>query len=262
MIELYHADMSTCAQKIRLLLAEKELEWEGHLLNLRTRDQHAPDYLELNPNGVVPTLVHDGTVVIESTVICEYIDDAFPDPPVRPASPAERARMRQWTKWLDEVLHYYTGVLSGSIAFRFQHLARPAEELKAYIDGIPDPKRRERQRQQIELGMDAPQFAEAVRAFDRFVHDLDTQLQKTEWMAGSSYSLAEIGYTPYLIRLDELQRWGWMDDKPRVTELYEAIKAKHNFRPGYLDWRNEAYCELMAEKGADAWPKIQKILAE
>ncbi len=101
--------------------------------------------------------------------------------------------MRQWTKWLDEVLHYYTGVLSGSIAFRFQHLARPAEELKAYIDGIPDPKRRERQRQQIELGMDAPQFAEAVRAFDRFVRDLDTQLQKTEWMAGSSYSLAEIG---------------------------------------------------------------------
>ncbi len=68
--------------------------------------------------------------------------------------------------------------------------------------------------------------------------------------------------TRYLIRLDELKLWGWMDDKPRVTELYEAIKARPNFRPGYLDWRNEAYCELMAEKGADARPKIQKILAE
>ncbi len=260
MIELYHADMSTCAQKVRLLLAEKGLAWEGHLLNLRTRDQHDPDYLKLNPNGVVPTLVHDGTVIIESTVICEYLDDAFPDPSVRPAAPAERARMRQWTKWLDEVLHYYTGVLSGSIAFRFQHLARPADELKAYIEGIPDPKRRERQHQQIELGMDAPQFAEAVRAFDRFVRDLDAQLQKTEWMAGKSYSLAEIGYTPYLIRLDELRLWGWMDDKPRVTELYEAIKARPNFKPGYLDWKNQAYCDLMAEKGAEAWPRIREMI--
>jgi glutathione S-transferase len=260
MIELYHADMSTCAQKIRLLMAEKGLQWEGHLLNLRHRDQHAPDYLKLNPNGVVPTLVHDGIVILESTVICEYLDDAFPDPPVRPKAPAERARMRQWTKWLDEVLHYYTGVLSGSIAFRHQHLARPADELKAYIEGIPDAKRRDRQRQQIELGMDAPQFADAVHVFNKFVTDLEAQLRQTDWMAGGSYSLAEIGYTPYLIRLDELQLWSWMDDKPHVTELYERIKARANFQPGYLDWRNDAYCALMAEKGAEAWPRIKDIV--
>jgi len=260
MIELYHADMSTCAQKIRLLMAEKGLEWEGHLLNLRHRDQHALDYLKPNPNGVVPTLVHDGIVILESTVICEYLDDAFPDPPVRPSAPAERARMRQWTKWLDEVLHYYTGVLSGSIAFRHQHLARPADELKAYIEAIPDTKRRDRQRQQIEHGMDAPQFAEAVQVFNKFVTDLEAQLQQTEWMAGGSYSLAEIGYTPYLIRLDELQLWSWMDDKPHVTELYERIKARPNFNAGYLDWRNDTYCALMAEKGAEAWPRIKEVL--
>ena len=110
MIELYHADMSTCAQKVRLTLADKGLPWESHLFNLRRRDQHDPDYLKLNPNGVVPTLVDDGAVIIESTVICEYLDDAYPNPTLRPAAPAERARMRQWTKWLDEVLHYHTGV--------------------------------------------------------------------------------------------------------------------------------------------------------
>jgi glutathione S-transferase len=168
--------------------------------------------------------------------------------------------MRQWTKWLDEVLHFHTGVLSGSIAFRFQHLARPPDQLRAYIEGIPDPKRRERQRQQIELGMDAPQFAEAVRVFDRFVTDLEAQLERTEWMAGDSYSLAEIGYTPYLIRLDELRLWSWMDDKPHVTDLYERLKARPNFKPGYLDWKNQAYVDLMAEKGAEAWPRIREIL--
>lgn len=260
MIELYHADMSTCAQKVRMILADKGLTWESHLFNLRQLDQHQPDYLKLNPNGVVPTLVDDGIIIIESTVICEYLDDAYPDPPLRPAPAAERVRMRLWTKWLDEVLHYYTGVLSGSIAFRHQHLARPAEQLKAYIDGIPDPKRRERQRQQIQLGMDAPQFADAVWIFDKFITDLEAQLEQTKWMAGSSYSLAEIGYTPYLIRLDELQLWSWMDKRPRITDLYERIKDRPNFKDGYLDWKNQAYVDLMAEKGAAAWPKIRGIL--
>ena len=63
MIGLHHADMSTCAQKVRLALAEKELPWVGHQLNLRKSDQHRPEYLKLNPNGVVPTLVDDGRVV-------------------------------------------------------------------------------------------------------------------------------------------------------------------------------------------------------
>lgn len=260
MIELYHGDMSTCAQKVRLVLAEKGLTWESHLLNLRLRDQHQPDYLKLNPNGVVPTLVHDGMPVIESTVICEYLDDVYPDPPLRPANPLERARMRVWTKRLDEVLHFYTGVLSGSIAFRFQHLARPADELEAYIEGIPDARRRERQRQQIDLGMDAPQFVDCVRTFEKFLGDFEKQLSETDWFAGASYSLADIAYTPYLIRLDELQLWSWMDKRPHITGWYGRIKARDNFGPGYTDWKNQAYVDLMAEKGADAWPKIQEIL--
>ena len=84
MIELYHNDMSTCAQKVRFTLAEKNLTWESHHLDLRARDQQKPDYVKLNPNAVVPTLVHDGTVIVESNVINEYLDDAFPAPALRP----------------------------------------------------------------------------------------------------------------------------------------------------------------------------------
>ncbi len=94
MIELYHNDMSVCAAKVRTALVEKGLEWKGYHLDLRAGDAQKPDYVELNPNAVVPTLVHDGRVVSESTVICEYLDDAFPEPPLRPADPFSRARMR------------------------------------------------------------------------------------------------------------------------------------------------------------------------
>jgi glutathione S-transferase len=91
MIELYHNDMSVCAQKARFALAEKKLKWEGHHLNLRAADQQKPEYLKLNHNAVVPTLADNGAVIIESTVICEYLDDAYPEPRLRPSDAVGRA---------------------------------------------------------------------------------------------------------------------------------------------------------------------------
>ena len=103
-ITLYHNDMSVCAQKVRLTLAEKGIEYESRHLNLRAGDQKNPDYLKLNPNGYVPTLVHDDFVVCESTVICEYLDDAFPAPALKPADARGRARMRGFTKFIDAAI--------------------------------------------------------------------------------------------------------------------------------------------------------------
>ncbi len=262
MIELYHAAMSTCAQKARLVLAEKGLEWTGHLMNLRKCDQHQPDYLKLNPNGVVPTLVDDGNVVIESAVICEYLDDAYPEPPMRPTDPHQRARMRLWTKRLDERLHFATGVISGSVAFRHQHLARPPDELKAYIEGIPDPVRRDRQRQQIELGIKAAQFKPAIARFESWLTDMERDLSDHPWMAGDSYSLADVAYTPYVIRIHELNMQPMLDDRPHIRDWYECIQARSNYKPGYLDWKNDDYVALMRDKGADTWPWIKDIIAE
>ena len=127
-LELYHHGSSVCAAKVRFYLAEKDLPWEGHYIDILKGEQFAPEYIKLNPKAVVPTLLHNGTVIRDSTNICEYLDDAYPEPSLKPEAAFERARMRQWTKRLDEIIHFYTGVLSGSIAFRHQHLARPADE--------------------------------------------------------------------------------------------------------------------------------------
>src|SRR3989304_8296636 len=96
MIDLYHNDMSVCAQKVRFAVAEKKLAWEGHHLNLRAGDQQKPEYLKLNPNAVVPTLVDNGTVIIESTVINEYLDDAYPEPRLKPMDAAGAAGTGLW----------------------------------------------------------------------------------------------------------------------------------------------------------------------
>lgn len=102
MIELYHNDMSVCAQKMRFALAAKKLSWDGHHLNLRAGDQQKPQYLKLNPNAVVPTMVDNSAVIIESTVIHEYLEDAYPKIRLGAADAVGRARMGLWTKQLDE----------------------------------------------------------------------------------------------------------------------------------------------------------------
>lgn len=196
MLELYHNDMSTCSQKVRFALAEKGLKWRGHHLNLRAGDQQKPEYLQLNSNAVVPTLVADGTVIIESTVINEYIDDAFPHFPLRPAEALARARLRLWTKQLDEGVHAATGVLSTAIAFRYQKLARSTEELEVFINGITDPAKRERSRQSILKGMDCSYFVDAVKHFDRLLANMEATLTKGPWLAGNGFSLADISPMP------------------------------------------------------------------
>ena len=115
---LYDFGNSVCCQKVRITLVEKGLTWEARRVDLFKTEQYDPEYLKLNPKGVVPTLVHDGVPVIESTLICEYIDDTFPDPPLVPKAPAERARMRLWSKFVDEGLFDGVTELSFSAMFR------------------------------------------------------------------------------------------------------------------------------------------------
>jgi glutathione S-transferase len=102
MLALYHNDMSLCAQKVRLCLAEKGVEWESHHLVLRAGEHQQPWYRKLNRRAVVPTLVDGDKVVPESNVILEYLEEAYPDPRLLPQDPYDRARVRLWTKQLDE----------------------------------------------------------------------------------------------------------------------------------------------------------------
>lgn len=261
MIELYHNDMSTCAQKVRFTLAEKGLAWENHHLDLRARDQQRPEYLKLNPNAVVPTLVHDGVVIIESNVINEYLDDAFPTPRLRPIGPAERARMRLWTKQLDEGLHADTGVLSTAIAFRYQKLEKGAAEVEALIMNVPDPVKRERVRDNIYKGVESQNFQQAVLRFDALLSRMEQALSKGSWLAGGTFSLADIAYAPYMTRLDHLQMSAMWANRPKLADWYTHIRQRPGYQEALARWFNPKYLTLMTEKGQECWPRIADILA-
>ena len=95
---LHHAWRSSASRRVRLCLEEKGLAYESHVVDLEKMEHHSPEYLKINPNGVIPALIHDGKSLYESGTICEYLDDAFPEPPLRPAGAYERAEMRTWIR--------------------------------------------------------------------------------------------------------------------------------------------------------------------
>ena len=154
MLALYHNDMSLCAQKVRVCLAEKGLEWESRHLVLRAGEHQQPWYLKLNRRAVVPTLIDGDKVIPESNVILEYLEETYPDPRAGAADAYGRARMRLWTKQLDEDVHDASAaILSFGIAFRHQYLER-GELGKKMLEQIPNIFKRERRRDVIEKGSD------------------------------------------------------------------------------------------------------------
>ena len=246
MLKLYHNDMSVCAAKVRIALAEKSLGFEGVHMELRAGDTQKPEYLKLNPNAVVPTLVHDRSVVIESTVICEYLEDAFPENRLRPDNAFDTARMRLWTKQLDEGLHIAVGNLSMCIAFRHQLLAKTPAELAAYYAGIPSAETRERRRQSVELGMDSPAFRPSLERWRTFCADAERALEDGEWLAGRSFSLADIGYTPYMIRLEQLGLATLWKHRPRLAAWRERLFARPSYKEAIEIWLNPKYLTIFA----------------
>lgn len=261
MLKLYQGRTSVCAIKVRLIFAEKGLDWEPVNLNLRAGEQHRPEYLKLNPNGVVPTLIHDDFVLIESSVIMQYLDEVFPNPPLQPAAPKDRARMRIWMKRVDEYLHPGNATLTYAMVHGREMRKKSPEELEAYYRGIPNPATRARQRVAIEQGMDAPAAVEALQLYDKALADMDRQLAQHSWLAGDTYSLADAAVTPYINRFVMLCLSNmWTQSRPNVTAWFERIKARPSYAAGVTAFVTEA--DLKGYVGLQdwAWNKAQSLL--
>lgn len=262
MLYLYHGDSSVCSQKVRLALAEKGVQWTGELLNLGKGDQFRPDYVKLNPNAVVPTIRHGDHVIIESTVINEYVDDAFDGPPLKPATPYGRAVMRLWTKIPDEGIHVDVNTLSYAIYLRLPVLKLPPDQQAARIDGIPDPVRREKMREMVTRGVDSPLVDGALQRFDRLFAQMEKRLAVSPWLAGDTYSLADAGLTAYVHRLDLLGLTPmWSRARPALTTWFNRIRERPSFKLAIVDFEPQEKVDGMRDAGRQCASKLEAKLA-
>src|SRR6476619_1711430 len=220
MLELYHNNISVCAQKVRIVLAEKGQPWTNHHLSLARGEQLTPAFKKMNPRGVVPVLVHDGNVVVESSVICAYLDEVFAEPPLTPKHPLERARMRLWCKLPDDILHMACATVSFAISFGQQLKKQAGAGLEERLMKMPDAARRERQRTLIEKGIEAPLFRDHIKVFEKTAADMEAQLGRTTWLASNPYTLADAEITPYVERADRLGLAGLWEHRARVADWF------------------------------------------
>ena len=259
MIEFYDNDMSVCAQKVRLVLAAKDLDYKRHTLNLRAGDQFRPEYLKLNPGAVVPTIVDKGVPLIESTAIIAYLDDAYPEPSLKPADPLDRATMWRWMILPDASLHDACGITSFALAFRHQLARLEPAALEAHYAKMPDARRRKHVRSVVEMGLDAPGVGEALRTYKSVIDALARQLEKSKWLAGNSYSLADTTMVPYVLRLEHLGLdWFW-SDAPQVADWMARCKGMPEYS-AISDHIDPKYLALMGSLPADQHDRVKEIV--
>jgi glutathione S-transferase len=257
MLELYHSVNSVCAQKVRVALAEKGLEYESRLMTLRG-DQFDPEYMKLNPNGVVPTLVHDGRVVIESSVILYYLDEVFPSPPLMPRDPLQRAKVRIVNKIVDEYVHNSCTILTFATAFRPWFAGLTGEQIDQRLAKSPLKKRSEYKRDVALNGLDSKFAREALEHHEKLLRLIDEA--GGGWIAGPDFSLADIAVIPYVLRLDLLRMSRLWQRRPGVAAWYKRVLAVPSVKKEILD-RMTAEDHAPFKQLQDPWPKVAAILS-
>ncbi|MDB5875448.1 MAG: Glutathione S-transferase [Ramlibacter sp.] len=232
MLELYHSPISTCSQKVRLILAEKKIEWKSHAVKLATGEHLTEAYRKLNPNGVVPTLVHDGDPIVDSSVINEYLDDVFPDHPVRPGEPKALARMRAWRQYIDEVATPAIRVPSFNAFFVPIWQSMSDDEFFAYTEKLPLRKHFYRK-----MGRDGFGEADMDEALDKLGQTLDRMedaLAEGPWLMGQRYTIADASITPTIVRMEDAGLAGMWTNHPGVAAWYLRIQDRPNFSVAYM----------------------------
>jgi glutathione S-transferase len=228
---LINAPASTCSQKVRMVLAEKSLPWHDVRLDLRANEHLEDWYLAINPNAVVPTLVHDGRPVLDSSVINEYLDEVFPQVPLVPHDVYERARMRAWKAYIDEVPtpairapSFNAFILKGWAPMTDQEFERGVETRTV---------RKHFYRRMGRAGFSQAELDESMDRLRETLERMEKSLAEGPWVVGGQFTIADVALMPTVVRLEDLKLTRLWSDLPRVADWYRRIQARPAFAKTY-----------------------------
>lgn len=237
-LHLYHGDISNCSMRVRMTLTEKGLPWTSHHLDLRKKENISDDYFGINPNGLVPTLVDNGVVHIESNEIIDYIDRTYPTPPLR--SSTNEAEMLEWLRLAGSI--HVTAIKPYVYATKIQKRVKKTEAEQKKYDEL-------QQNQELKTfhakhagssAIEQDDLAEPLRILETCFTKLDETLSNRQWIMGDQYTLADISWIPVHFVLIGC---GYPFDKyTHITRWAEAFKSRKSYQEGIIKW-----CEDFAE---------------
>jgi len=232
--ELYNASQSICSHKVRFALHAKGQDFEEHVLDLWAGDQLTPEYLAINPNGLVPTLIHQDTSIIDSLVIVQYLDELFPEPhSLIPDDALTRARMRSLMAYIDEVPTPAVRVPSYNMAFLVHFQNMPEDEFMAMANA--KPLRKEFLLNFGRVGFPEKAYNEAIDRLGRSLERMQAEIEKSggPWFLGNAFTIADIAMMPIIVRMADLGLGNMWDDKPAISIWHEAIQTHSAYTPTF-----------------------------
>lgn len=246
-LKYYHAEPVANSLKSMIPLKEKGLEYDSVYVDLHKFEQHSAWFTTINPEGQVPVLDHDGTIITHTTVINEYLEDVFPQVPLRPRDAVGAARMRYWNKFIDEHVmnhvsmhgwHRMVGVIARNI---------DSGEFEKLLENIPLPDQR-RKWATARSGFSEADLANAIAKIEYAVDKVEKALGETAWIAGDDYTLADINFYAHCGMMVE-RMFPEMDVASRAPRLIEwrdrmtarpgiaaALKSEDRTAPGLRTW--------------------------
>ena len=230
MLELYHYGDSLCSMKTRLCLLEKGVTFESHFIDLMNWEHLTDSYKKLNPNSVVPTIVHNGIPIIESTIINQYIDEVFDGPPLTPDEPVSRAQMRVWTKLQDDILHPAIQKPTFNLLVKPKLSQKSDEELDEWLNSHPLEKSRKLFRGAARGPVNQEALDEATRQFNFVFERMEKVLSENSWLCGEEYTLADIACAPILDRLGQCEWLNLFDPYPQLSRWSDQIRQREAFK--------------------------------
>jgi len=251
MIKLYTFPPSTNSRKVRIALLEKGLEFQRINVDLSKREQKNPEYLKIHPFGQVPALDDEGFIIYDSTVINEYLEDVFPDVPLRPRNPVGAARMRYWNKFIDE--HVMNHVSMHGWHRMIGIIARNIEngEFEKLMERIPLPDQRKKWKT-ARSGFSEADLTNATEKILYAVDKVEAQLAKTAWIAGDDYTLADINFYSHcgmmvermFPELEIAKRCprlvAWREKMTARPAVARALRGEDRTAPGLRTWTGHA----------------------
>ncbi|MDB5819493.1 MAG: glutathione S-transferase family protein [Rhizobacter sp.] len=245
-LTLYHGWLSSASRRVRLCLAEKGMPYESMPIDMGQMEHHSPEYLALNPNGVVPALRHHGRPLHESSTICEYLEDLQPEPALRPAGAYDRALMRNFIRYTDEKSLPNLLILNWSIALQPGASQWTDAQLAERMARVPSAERREAWTRIARKPYSDAEKATALANLLQLVDQMEAMLlgvsggdeastsrdslEASPWLIGPRYTLADIAATPFIARIDELSPQALdASSHPLVHDWWRRVRARPSF---------------------------------
>lgn len=229
-LHLYHFWLSSCSQRVRMVLAEKKLEWVDHVIDISPRglEHMTEEYQSIHPNGLVPALVHDGRVIIESIDIIDYLDERFPQPTLRPKEAVELHDMHEWMRRADAAQH---SIKTLTHEFLFKPDRMRGTQLEKFLTNHKNQELCEFLRI---FGSDEGIPRSEIESDLKLQHDafvaLDGALNGNDWLVNNQFSLADVAWVPNVRRLDLILYP--LDRHPNLSAWYERIKVRPSYQSG------------------------------